>query len=65
MSYAPAPQVKLSSELTAETPYPDIPEKLTWGQSLTLNSELLTALGQCNADKAGIRNFESSRQNIK
>ncbi|MGK2073439.1 Rz1-like lysis system protein LysC, partial [Klebsiella pneumoniae] len=28
---------------------------LTWGQSLDLNVSLLSALGQCNRDKADIR----------
>ncbi|HBY8899428.1 Rz1-like lysis system protein LysC [Klebsiella pneumoniae] len=51
----------LPSSLTAETPYPDIPDKMTWGQSLDLNVSLLSALGQCNRDKADIRRSEIFR----
>ncbi|MFN4657363.1 Rz1 lytic protein [Klebsiella pneumoniae] len=60
--YVTVPVVPLPSSLTAETPYPDIPDKMTWGQSLDLNVSLLSALGQCNRDKADIRQAESKRQ---
>jgi hypothetical protein len=35
---------------------------LRWGQSLDLNLSLLAALGQCNRDKADIRDIEIQRQ---
>ncbi|UCP99469.1 Rz1-like lysis system protein LysC [Edwardsiella tarda] len=57
--YVPAPAVPLSTELTADTPVPVVPDPLTWGGSLDLNTRLLSALGQCNADKAGIRRVET------
>ncbi|SVT97328.1 Rz1-like lysis system protein LysC [Klebsiella pneumoniae] len=60
--YVTVPVVPLPSSLTAETPYPDIPDKMTWGQSLDLNVSLLSALGQCNRDKADIRQAETKRQ---
>ncbi|WP_458573858.1 Rz1-like lysis system protein LysC [Klebsiella quasipneumoniae] len=47
--------VPLPASLTADTPQPEIPDNLTWGQSLDLNVSLLSALGQCNRDKADIR----------
>lgn len=50
--------VPLPASLTAETPYPDIPDNMTWGNSLNLNVSLLSALGQCNRDKADIRQAE-------
>ncbi|MDU7405033.1 rz1 lytic protein [Citrobacter portucalensis] len=51
----------LPANLTAETSQPAIPEPLTYGASLDLNVSLLSALGQCNVDKASIRNIELSR----
>jgi hypothetical protein len=33
----------------------------TWQASLELNAQLYTALGQCNLDKASIREIEESR----
>ncbi|HHS9149620.1 TPA: Rz1-like lysis system protein LysC [Enterobacter roggenkampii] len=59
--YVPAPVVPLPANLTAETPQPAIPDPLTYGASLDLNVSLLSALGQCNIDKAAIRKIESSR----
>lgn len=52
----------LPASLTADTPQPEIPDNLTWGQSLDLNVSLLSALGQCNRDKADIRQAETKRQ---
>jgi hypothetical protein len=34
---------------------------MSWGQSLDLNVSLLSALGQCNRDKADIREAEQKR----
>ncbi|WP_115442784.1 Rz1-like lysis system protein LysC [Escherichia coli] len=59
--YVSIPVVPLPASLTAETPYPDIPDNMTWGNSLNLNVSLLSALGQCNRDKADIRQAEKKR----
>ncbi|WP_430750836.1 Rz1-like lysis system protein LysC [Escherichia coli] len=59
--YVQVPVVPLPANLTAETPQPAIPEPLTYGASLDLNVSLLSALGQCNIDKVGIRNVETER----
>nr|WP_136087020.1 Rz1 lytic protein [Klebsiella variicola] len=59
--YVKAPVVPLPASLTADTPQPAIPDSLTWVQSLDLNVSLLSALGQCNRDKAGIRQAEKQR----
>lgn len=59
--YVPVPAVMLPSSLTTETPQPYIPDPLTYGASLDLNVGLLSALGQCNIDKANIREIETSR----
>ncbi|WFN95534.1 hypothetical protein [Edwardsiella ictaluri] len=59
--YVPAPVPRLSIELTADTPVPAVPDPLIWGASLDLNISLLSALGQCNADKAAIRRVELMR----
>nr|WP_251133762.1 hypothetical protein [Escherichia coli] len=59
--YVPVPVVPLPANLTAETPQPDLPDPFTWGASLNLNVALLSALAQCNRDKADIRTFENNR----
>ncbi|EOE4559106.1 peptidase [Enterobacter hormaechei] len=59
--YVPVPVVSLPASLTAETPQPAIPEPLTYGASLDMNVSLLSALGQCNIDKSGIRAIENLR----
>jgi predicted small lipoprotein YifL len=59
--YVPVPQQQTPASLTAETPQPFIPDPLTYGASLDLNVSLLSALGQCNRDKADIRSIEQSR----
>ncbi|WP_429921596.1 Rz1-like lysis system protein LysC [Leclercia adecarboxylata] len=59
--YVPAPVVPLPANLTADTEQPAIPDPLTFGASLDLNVSLLSALGQCNIDKASIRRIEDSR----
>ena len=61
--YVKVPAVLLPASLTADTPQPAIPDNLTWGQSLDLNVSLLSALGQCNRDKADIRRAEIFRGN--
>ncbi|HHF8802670.1 TPA: Rz1 lytic protein [Escherichia coli] len=48
----------------AETPQPDLPDHFTWGSSLDLNVALLSALAQCNTDKADIRRIEVERGHI-
>ncbi|EPK1684168.1 Rz1-like lysis system protein LysC [Klebsiella aerogenes] len=53
--YVKVPVVPLPASLMVETPIPEVPDGLTWGQSLDLNVILLSALGQCNRDKADIR----------
>ncbi|UCQ52870.1 hypothetical protein DCF75_08715 [Edwardsiella tarda] len=62
--YVPAPEPPISTELTGDTPVPAVPDPLTWGASLDLNARLLSALGQCNADKAGIRRVELKRASL-
>nr|WP_254989222.1 peptidase [Enterobacter roggenkampii] len=59
--YVPVPAVPIPSNLTSETAQPSIPDPLSYGDSLDLNVSLLAALGQCNADKASIREIEQSR----
>ncbi|MEP8837744.1 Rz1 lytic protein (plasmid) [Enterobacter roggenkampii] len=59
--YVPAPVVPLPANLTAETQQPVIPDPLNYGASLDLNVSLLSALGQCNIDKASIRRIEKNR----
>nr|DAM21381.1 MAG TPA: hypothetical protein [Caudoviricetes sp.] len=49
--------------MTSDTPVPFIPDPLTYGASLDLNVNLLSALNQCNQDKVAIRKIESKRSN--
>ncbi|MFB0711457.1 peptidase [Buttiauxella noackiae] len=63
--YVPVPQQQTPASLTAETPQPAIPDPLTYGASLDLNVSLLSALGQCNRDKADIRQIELIKQEKK
>ncbi|HCF8534905.1 peptidase [Klebsiella pneumoniae] len=62
--YVKVPVVPLPASLTAETPYPDIPDKMTWGESLDLNVSLLSSLRQCNKDKASVRQIEGMRHSL-
>ncbi|MGK7645102.1 Rz1-like lysis system protein LysC [Salmonella enterica] len=62
--YVPVPVAPLPANLTAETQQPAIPEPLTYGASLDLNVSLLSALGQCNIDKASIKKIEESRTSL-
>ncbi|MDF7643695.1 peptidase [Klebsiella variicola] len=62
--YVKVPVVPLPASLTAETPYPDIPDKMTWGESLDLNVSLLSSLRQCNIDKASVRQIEGMRHSL-
>nr|WP_227009576.1 MULTISPECIES: Rz1 lytic protein [unclassified Enterobacter cloacae complex] len=63
--YVPAPLVPISADLTADTPIPGMVVPFTWQASLELNAQLITALGQCNLDKAAIRKIEKERQHVK
>lgn len=62
--YVKVPVVPLPASLMVETPQPEIPDSMTWGQSLNFNVSLLSALGQCNRDKADIRQAEKKRAGL-
>jgi len=55
----------ISADLTADTPIPGMALPFTWQASLELNAQLYTALGQCNLDKAGIRDIEERRNALQ
>ncbi|EOX5680117.1 peptidase [Yersinia enterocolitica] len=59
--YVTIPPVPIPSSLLSDCMPPDIPNTMTWGQSLELNEDLLTVIEQCNADKASIRQIEEKR----
>ncbi|EKN6093865.1 hypothetical protein DVQ04_22395 [Yersinia enterocolitica] len=61
IKYVQVPQVPIPTSLLSDCIPPEIPEILTWGNSLLLNDTLLTLIEQCNADKASIRQIEQSR----
>ncbi len=56
-----SPQISLPAELTSPIDVPSVPETLTFGESVELNAELYGVLGQCNIDRAAIRQIEISR----
>ncbi|WP_243408596.1 Rz1-like lysis system protein LysC [Pantoea ananatis] len=60
--FVQVPPAPIPVSLTADCPVPEIPEPFTWGSSLELNERLLTALENCNSDKAAIRQIELTRQ---
>ncbi|EPV0056044.1 Rz1-like lysis system protein LysC [Escherichia coli] len=61
--YVSTPATTLPTSLTSETPVPFIPNPLTYGASLELNVSLLSALANCNRDKADIRKIDAERTN--
>ncbi|WP_444850723.1 Rz1-like lysis system protein LysC [Pantoea ananatis] len=61
-NYVTVPPVPIPVNLTADCYIPAIPDPFTWGDSLTLNEQLLKSLESCNRDKAAIRKIELSRQ---
>ncbi|EKN6328521.1 hypothetical protein DVQ58_08175 [Yersinia enterocolitica] len=63
IKYVQVPQVPIPASLLSDCIPPEVPEILTWGNSLLLNDTLLTVIEQCNADKASIRQIESTRGN--
>ncbi|SCC65736.1 hypothetical protein GA0061070_106126 [Kosakonia oryziphila] len=60
--YVTAPVAPISADLTADTQIPGMVVPFTWQASLELNTQLYTALGQCNLDKAAIRKIEEARK---
>nr|WP_073991240.1 hypothetical protein [Yersinia rohdei] len=61
IKYVQVPPVPIPASLLSDCMPPEIPEVLTWGNSLLLNDTLLTVIEQCNADKASIRIIEEKR----
>ncbi|WP_145586618.1 Rz1-like lysis system protein LysC [Yersinia kristensenii] len=61
IKYVQVPQVPIPVSLLSDCLPPDIPNAMTWGQSVELNEDLMTVIEQCNADKASIRKIEEAR----
>ncbi|THD40293.1 hypothetical protein ERD80_05455 [Pantoea sp. R102] len=59
--FMPTPVVPIPSELLVDCEVPDIPEHMTYGDSLELNEKLLTVIENCNLDKEAIRKIEENR----
>ncbi|WP_425280998.1 Rz1-like lysis system protein LysC [Mixta intestinalis] len=55
---------QIDAELLAPTPVPAMPVPFLWRSSLLWNADLLTALGQCNRDKAAARQQDEQRKRI-
>ncbi|WP_420841453.1 Rz1-like lysis system protein LysC [Erwinia endophytica] len=56
------PRLQIPVILTNPVVVPAPPEKLTFGDSVLLNIQLYSVIGQCNADRAAIRELETSRK---
>ncbi|RXA93806.1 Rz1 lytic protein [Yersinia sp. 2105 StPb PI] len=63
--YVTVPPVPIPSNLLSDCMPLDIPNTMTWGQSVELNEDLLTVIERCNVDKASIRQIEQSRTQDK
>ncbi|WP_414146894.1 peptidase [Erwinia sp. BNK-24-b] len=55
------PNLPIPAELTSPIDVPPVPDNMTFGQSVELSAQLYGALGQCNVDRAGIRQIEDTR----
>ncbi|MBA5601036.1 hypothetical protein [Pectobacterium aroidearum] len=60
--YVTAPAVPIPAELLIDCIVPEIPYRMTYGDSVELNERLLAVIEKCNADKSAIRQIESARQ---
>lgn len=58
------PQISLPAELTSRIDAPEPPDGMTFGDSVQLSAQLYGLVGQCNIDRAAIRQIEESRQNV-
>jgi hypothetical protein len=56
------PHLNLPAELTSQIDVPEVPDSMTFGDSVSLNAELFGLLGQCNIDRAGIRKIQTSKK---
>ncbi|WP_428984168.1 Rz1-like lysis system protein LysC [Pantoea agglomerans] len=52
------PQLSLPAELTSQIIVPEPPENMTFGDSVSLNAELYSVLGQCNVDRDAVRRIQ-------
>ncbi|WP_440137624.1 Rz1-like lysis system protein LysC [Mangrovibacter phragmitis] len=62
IEYVPVQPVPLPASLLIDCVIPQIPEQMTYGDSLKLNESLLGVIDKCNQDKADIRKAEQKRQ---
>ena len=62
IEYVPVQPVPLPANLLIDCVLPQIPEQMTYGDSLKLNERLLGVIEKCNQDKADIRKAEQKRQ---
>ncbi|WP_439127138.1 Rz1-like lysis system protein LysC [Rosenbergiella epipactidis] len=60
--YVKVPPVPIPESLTRKCPVPTPALPFTWQSSLLWNESLLTALENCNKDKAAIQQIELERQ---
>ena len=61
----PAQSPPIPAQLTADCPYPDIPEKVDWGDFPQLLADAMNSIAKCNLDKKAIREIEAERLGAK
>lgn len=52
------PVLNLPVELTSRIDVPDLPDKPSYGDSVSMNATLYRIVGQCNYDRAAIRKLQ-------
>ncbi|HCR0169275.1 TPA: Rz1 lytic protein [Enterobacter hormaechei subsp. xiangfangensis] len=55
------PVLNLPADLTSRIDVPDLPDKPSYGDSVSMNATLYGIVGQCNYDRAAIRKIEKGR----
>ncbi|WP_458250142.1 Rz1-like lysis system protein LysC [Enterobacter hormaechei] len=54
------PVLSLPAELTSRIDVPDLPDKPSYGDSVSMNATLYGIVGQCNIDRAAIRRIQTA-----
>ncbi|WP_458294581.1 Rz1-like lysis system protein LysC [Enterobacter kobei] len=60
-----APVTPIPTSLLSECFVPEVPQGMTFGDSVVLNSKLMDALDDCNGRMASIRRIEAERLRLK
>lgn len=61
----PVQSPPIPTQLTADCPQPDVPEKIDWGDFPQLLADAMNSIAKCNLDKKAIREIEAERLGAK